>query len=56
MMNSFAWAWNLSVTLRGEHKMRVYENGVLRTVLEHKKDDIIRRWKKVEKLLNLNSS
>jgi hypothetical protein len=43
------------VTLREEHRMRVYENRVLRRIFEPKRDEVVRRSRKlhIEELHNL---
>jgi chemotaxis methyl-accepting protein methylase len=44
-----------SLTLREEHRLRVFENRVLRRIFGPKKDDVIRVWRKLhnEELHNL---
>jgi hypothetical protein len=46
------------LTLREEHKLRVFENRVLGKIFGHKEGEIIRGWRKVydEELHNLYSS
>jgi hypothetical protein len=36
-----------SLTLREEHRLRVFENGVLRRIFRPKRDDIIVEWRKL---------
>jgi hypothetical protein len=36
-----------SLTLREEHRLRVYENRVLRRIIGPKRDEIIGGWRKV---------
>ena len=38
-----------SLTLREEHRLRVFENGVLRRILGFKRDGITGEWRKVHK-------
>jgi hypothetical protein len=47
-----------SLTVREEHKLRVFENRVLRRVFGPKRDRVMGRWKKLynEELHNLYSS
>jgi hypothetical protein len=47
-----------SLTLRKEHRLRVFENRVLRRIFGPKRDDIIGSWRKLhdEELHNLYSS
>jgi hypothetical protein len=49
-------AWSL--TLREEHRLRVFENKVLRRLFELKRDEVIGGWRKLhnEELHNLNFS
>jgi hypothetical protein len=46
---------NWSLTLREEHRLRVFENRVLRRILGPKRDEMIRGWRKLhnEELHNL---
>jgi hypothetical protein len=48
----------LSVTLRKEHRQRVFENRVLRRIFGLKNDDVTRGWRKLhnEELHNMHSS
>jgi hypothetical protein len=48
---------NWSVTLREEHRLRVFENRVLRTIFGPKRDEVIGGWRKFhnEKLHNFYS-
>jgi hypothetical protein len=39
--------WNLTLTLREKHKLRVFVNRVLRRILELKSDEIILGWRKL---------
>jgi hypothetical protein len=47
-----------SLTLREEHKLRVFENRVLRKIFEPKRDEVIGGWRKLhnEGLHNMYSS
>jgi hypothetical protein len=47
-----------SLTLREEHRLRVFENMVLRRIFGMKKDEVTGSWKKLhkEELRNLYSS
>jgi hypothetical protein len=47
-----------SVTLRAKHRLRVFENRVLRRIFGPKRDEVTGEWRKVhsEELLNLYSS
>jgi hypothetical protein len=47
-----------SLTLREEHKLRVFENRVLRRIFGLKRDEVIREWRKLynEELRNLHTS
>jgi hypothetical protein len=47
-----------SLTLREEHRLRVFENRVLRRIFEPKRDEVTREWRKLhnEGLHNLYSS
>jgi hypothetical protein len=47
-----------SLTLREEHRLRVFENRVLRGILGPKRDDVMVRWRKLHngELHNLYSS
>jgi hypothetical protein len=36
-----------SLTLRGEHRLRVLENRVLRRIFRPKKDEVRREWRKL---------
>jgi hypothetical protein len=46
------------LTLREEHRLRVFENKVLRRIFRPKRDEVTRRWKKLhnEELHDLYSS
>jgi hypothetical protein len=46
------------VTLREEHRLRVFENKVLRIIFGPKRDDVTGKWRKlhIEELHNLYSS
>jgi hypothetical protein len=48
----------LSPTLRGEHRLRVFENRVLRRIFGPKRDEVTREWRKLhnEELHDLYSS
>jgi hypothetical protein len=48
---------NRSLTLREEHRLRVFENGVLRRIFGPKRDEVMGDWKKLhnEELHNLFS-
>jgi hypothetical protein len=47
-----------SVTLREEHRLRVFDNGVLRMTFGSKRDELIRKWIKLhsEELYDFYSS
>jgi hypothetical protein len=47
-----------SLTVREEHKLRVFENRVLRRIFGPKRDGVPGEWRKLhnEELCNLNSS
>jgi hypothetical protein len=47
-----------SLTLREEHKLRVFENRVLRRVFGPKRDEVTEKWRKLhnEEVNNLYSS
>jgi hypothetical protein len=47
-----------SLTLREEHRLRVFENRVLRRILGPKRDEVIGDWRKLhnEELHNVYSS
>jgi hypothetical protein len=49
---------NWSLTLREEHKLRVFENRVLRKIFGFETDEMIREWRKVQnvEVHNLYSS
>jgi hypothetical protein len=58
------WAWFIRcvklglVTLREEHRLRLFENRVLRRIFGSKRDEVAGRWRKLhnEGLRNLHSS
>jgi hypothetical protein len=52
----FGWE-TLSLTLREEHKLRVFENRVLRRIFGPRKDEVMGDWRKLnnEKFHNLYS-
>jgi hypothetical protein len=37
-----------SVTLRGEHSLRVFEKRVLRKIFGHKRDEVTVEWRKLQ--------
>jgi hypothetical protein len=47
-----------SLTVREEHKLRVFENRVLRRIFGPKRDGVTGEWRKLhnEELYNLNST
>jgi hypothetical protein len=49
-------AWSL--TLKDEHRLRVFENRVLRRIFGPKRDEVTREWRKLhnEELSDLHSS
>jgi hypothetical protein len=49
---------NWSLTLREEHRLRVFENRVLRRIIGPKRDEVMGRWRKLynEELHDLYSS
>jgi hypothetical protein len=40
---------NWSLTLREEHRLRVFENRVLRRIFGPKRDEVTREWRKLHK-------
>jgi hypothetical protein len=52
------WVRNWSLTLREEHRLRVFENRVLRRIFGTKRDEVTGGWRKLdnEELHNLYSS
>jgi len=48
----------MSLTLREEHRLRVFENRVLRRIFEPKRDEVIGEWRKLhyEELYDLYCS
>jgi hypothetical protein len=52
------WCGTWSHTLREEHRLRVFENTVLRRMFGPKREEITGEWKKMhnEELFNLYSS
>jgi hypothetical protein len=54
---AFGFVW-VSLTLRGGHRLRVFENRVLRRIFRLKRDDVIGGWRKLynEGLHNLYCS
>jgi hypothetical protein len=50
--------YTLSLTLREEHRLRVFENTVLRRIFGPKRDEVTGEWRKLhnEELRDLNSS
>jgi hypothetical protein len=58
--NFACWYWyeTWSLTLREEHKLRVFENRVQRGIFGLKRDEVMRGWRKLhnEELHNLYSS
>jgi hypothetical protein len=50
--------WRGSLTLREEHRLRVFENRVLRRIFGPKRDEVTGEWRKLhnEELRDLNSS
>jgi hypothetical protein len=45
----------VSLTVREEHRLRVFENGVLRIIFEHNRKEVTGGWRKIhnEELHNL---
>jgi hypothetical protein len=43
------WERNLSLALREEHRLRVFENRVLRRIFGRKKDEVTGGWRKPRK-------
>jgi hypothetical protein len=37
----------LSLTLREKHRLRVFENGVLRRIFGLKRDEVMEEWRKL---------
>jgi hypothetical protein len=52
------WCETWSLTLREEHRLRVFENRVLRRIFGPKRDEVTRGWRNLhnEELHNLYSS
>jgi hypothetical protein len=52
------WCETWSLTLREEHRLRVYENRVLRRIFGPKRDEVTGEWRKLhnEELRDLYSS
>jgi hypothetical protein len=52
------WCETWSVTLREEHRLRVYENRVLMRIFGAKRDEVMGEWRKLHsgELHNLYSS
>jgi hypothetical protein len=52
------WCETWSLTLREEHRLRVFENSFLRKIFGPKRDDVTEEWRKLhnEELHNLYSS
>jgi hypothetical protein len=52
------WCETWSLTVREEHKLRVFENRVLRRIFGPKRDRVMEGWRKLhnEELYNLYSS
>jgi hypothetical protein len=44
---SFTWKWNVSVTLRGERRLMMFENRVLRKIFGPKMDEVAREWRRL---------
>jgi hypothetical protein len=57
-MRTFKLSKNNSTTIREEHRLRVFENRVLRRIFGPKRDEVTGRWRKLhnEELYNLYSS
>jgi hypothetical protein len=55
---NFVWGETWTLTLRKGHRLRVFENRVLRRTFGLKRDEVIGGWRKVhnEELHNLYSS
>jgi hypothetical protein len=52
------WCETWSLTLREEHRLRVFENRVLRRIFRPKRDEVMGEWRKLhnEELHDLYSS
>jgi hypothetical protein len=52
------WVWNRSLTLRKEHRSRVYENRALRKILVPKREEVAGDWRRLhnKELHNLYAS
>jgi hypothetical protein len=52
------WKSTWSLTLRDEHRLRVFENRVLRRIFGPKRDEVMGEWRKLhsEELRDLYSS
>jgi hypothetical protein len=56
--NDFVWCETWSLTLREEHRLREFENRVVRRIFRPKRDEVTGEWRKLhnEELHNLYSS
>jgi hypothetical protein len=54
----FLWFWTWSLTVREEHRLRVFENRVLRKIFGPRRDQVTGVWKKLhnKELHHLNTS
>jgi hypothetical protein len=52
------WCETWSLTLREDHRLKLFENRVLRRIFRHKRDEVTGDWRKLhnEELQNLYSS
>jgi hypothetical protein len=50
--------WNVISDIQGEHRLKVFENGVLRKIFGQRRDEVIGGWTKLhnKELHNLHSS
>jgi hypothetical protein len=43
----FVWCETWSLTLREEHRLRVFENRVLRRIFGHKRNEVTGEWRRI---------
>jgi hypothetical protein len=43
----FVWVWNLVSDITEEHRLRVFENRVLRRIFGPKRDEVVGGWRKL---------
>jgi hypothetical protein len=44
--------WNVTITFRKEHRLRVFENRMLSGIFESKKDEVTGGWRKLHAMRN----